>query len=524
MKSPLPVLGLVVTHGAAFAAGWLVWTNIRTESSAGEHSVADRKMTAAERQRRSLREEAGPGGERVLRQLFGANPFTLSVENEDWGKSRRDHYAKLLVRAAELPPAENRVTAAADAIAAFAGTVGADDKTGDPSEMTSRLIHWMQVDPDGAIAYLGSITDSRVRKHVTYYLGQAAMAVTTRTGLVEAAKWFRGNGDGGQFNNQLRSQMARELGANADPGEIAAVNQQLESADGSRIDAKLLATSWPIEKADDFLAVAGLDASPDTFGYFATKHGEAGAKWFEDLLASGKLPPEQHEAIVTSKAYGDFMLQSPSVDLDKRLQVLASLNPDRPAELLLAQIGNRDIGGLLKNGTDYRFAFRNGSMTAEEVVAAVSSALPQLAAKSPDTIRTYLFGELAEEDGPKAMSLLGNLPEEEKWKAAMKPVVSMFHGVNPQQFYDYLQHVPADASPQSLDERVKAWTNLGRENHTRLGTSYLSWVRGLPEGLDKDMAALSIVQSADRKDQKLADEFAASIKDERIRQRIPWKP
>lgn len=475
------------------------------------------------REHRYLREEAGPGGERVLKQLFGKE-FTLSVENEDWGKSRHEHYVKILTRAAALVPAADRADAAAKAIEGFAKTVAADDKFGDSNEMTSRLVHWMQADPDAAIACLGSINDERVRKHVTYFLTQAAMAVTTETGLVEAAKWFKGDSRDSPFSNQLRSQFARELGAHADLNEIAAVNRQFDEAGAHRIYPKLLATSWPIDKAGDFLVIARNDPSPDVLTTFAMKHGEEGAKWFEDLLASGTLPPEKQDAIVAHKAYGEFMLKNPSVNLEKRLAVLASLNPDRSPEQLLSQIASRDIGASLNQGFDYRFAFRNGSMTAEEVVTAVYTSLPQLAAKSPETIRAYLFGELVEEDGPKAMSLLGNLTEDEKWKAAMKPVTSMFHGVNPQQFYDYLQHVPIDASTQSFDERVKAWTNLGRENQVRLGEGYLDWVRGLPEGPDKDMAALSIVESSNLKNQKLADEFAATIKDDRIRQRIPWKP
>ncbi len=515
---------MIATHLAAFAAGWLVWTSVRKEPVTGTHATIENELTPAVLERRRLREEAGPGGERVLKQLFGEGEFKLSVQNEDWGKSRHDDYEKLFAKAAELSPAADRADAAAKAIDAFAKTVAADDKFGDSSEMTSRLVHWMQADPDAAIAYLESITDKRLQKHVTYFLGQAAMAVTTETGLIEAAKWFKGDSRDSQFSHQLRSQLARELGAKADLNEIAIVNQQFSETGAYRILPQLLATSWPMEKADEFLTIAQQEKSPDVFSDFAVKHGEEGAKWFEDLLASGTLTPEKQEAIVTSKAYGDFMLKSPSVDLDKRLEVLASLNPDRSPEQLLFQITNRDIGASLKDGPDYRFAFRNGSMTAEEVVSAVSASLPQLAAKSPDAIRSYLFGELAEEDGPKAMSLLGNLSEEEKWKTAMKPVTSMFHGVNPQQFYDYLQHIPVDASQQSLDERIKAWTNLGRENQTRLGDGYLDWVRQLPEGPDKDMAALSIVESSNLKNQKLADEFAATIKDDRIRQRIPWKP
>ncbi len=523
MKPAFRMFARIATHLAAFAGGWLLWQAVRSEQTSGASARADDKATRAAAERRLLREQAGPGGERVLKQLFG-DEFKLSVANEDWGKSRHDHYAKLLAEAAKLPPATDRAKAAAKAIDDFAKTVAADDKFGNSGEMTSRLIHWMQSDPDAAISYLESMEDGRVRKHVTYFLTQAAMAVTTETGLVGAADWFKAETRNSNFSNQLRSQFARELGARGDLSEIAAINQRFDETGAHRILPKLLATSWPIEKAGEFVVLAEQDNSPDVLTDFAMKHGEEGARWFENLLASGTLPPEKQEAIVSNKAYGDFMLRSPSVDLERRLEVLAALNPDSTPEYLLSQITGRDIGAILRNGPDHRFAFRNGAMSAEEVLHAVSTALPQLAARSPETIRTYLFGELAEEDGPKAMSLLGNLPEEEKWNAAVKPIASMFHGVNPQQFYDYLQHVPVDASPQSLDERIKAWRNLGKENHARLGDGYLDWVRRLPDGPDKDMAALSVVESSGLKDPKLADEFSAIIKDDRIKQRIPWKP
>jgi len=523
MKPPIRIFSGIATHMAAFAVGWLLWSKVEPEQGNHESSAVDGKLKSSTAERRRLREEAGPGGDRVLRQLFGEE-FKLAATNDDWGKSRHDEYVRLFAEASKVTPAADRAAAAQDAIDAFAKTVAVDGKFGDWSEMTSRLVHWMQSDPDAAIVHLGSITDERVRNHVTYFLTQAAMAVTTETGLAEAAKWFKGDARDRPFSHQLRSQFARELGAKADLNEIAAINQQFDEEGAYRILPKLLATSWPIEKAGDFMILAEQDKSPDVLTDFAMKHGEEGAKWFEDLLASGTLPPEKQEAIVTNKAYGDFMWRNPSVDLERRLEVLASFNPNASPEQLLSQITHRDIGLLLKNGPDYRFAFRNGSMTAEEVVSAVSASLPQVAARSAETIRARLFGELAEEDGPKALSLLGNLPEEEKWKAAMQPVTDMFHQVNPQQLYDYLQHIPIDASAQSIDERAKAWTKLGKENYNRLGDGYVDWVRGLPEGPDKDMAALSIVESANLKNQKLADEFAATIKDDRIRQRIPWKP
>lgn len=523
MKPPIRILAGIATHVAAFAVGWLLWTKVQPEQSAPESRAAENTRSSSVAERRRLREEAGPGGDRVLRQLFGEE-FKLAAANDDWGKSRHDEYVRLLAEASKITPAADRAAAAQEAIDAFSKTVSVDGKFGDWSGMTSRLVHWMQSDPDAAIAHIESMADDRVKNHVTYFLTQAAMAVTTEAGLIEGSKWFKADTRNSPFSNQLRSQFARELGAKADLNEIAAINQRFDETGAHRILPKLLATSWPMEKAGDFLVLAEQDKSPDVLTDFALKHGTEGRKWFDDLLASGTLSPEKQEAIVTNKAYGDFMMKSPSLDLERRLEVLASFNPDASPEQLLSQITFRDIGAALKYGPDYRFAFRNGSMTAEEVVSAISASLPQLAARSPDAIRAQLFRELAEEDGPKALSLLGSLPEEEKWKIAMQPVTSMFHQVNPQQFYDYLQQIPVDASPQSLDERAKAWTKLGKENHQRFGDGYVEWVRGLPDGPDKDMAALSIVESANLKNQKLADEFAATIKDDRIRQRIPWKP
>lgn len=523
MKPPIRILAGIATHVAAFAVGWLLWTKLQPEPVNHEAATAESTLASTNAERRRLREEATPGGERVLRQLFGEE-FKLAATNDDWGKSRQDEYVRLLAEASKIAPAADRAAAAQDSIDAFAKTASVDGKFGDWSEMTSRLVHWMQSDPDAAIAHIESMADDRVKNHVTYFLTQAAMAVTTEAGLIESAKWFKADTRNSNFSNQLRSQFARELGAKADLSEIAAVNQRFDESGAHRILPKLLATSWPMEKVGDFMVLAEQDKSPDVLTDFAMKHGEDGAKWFEDLLASGTLPPEKQEAIVTNKAYGDFMWRNPSVDLERRLEVLASFNPQLLPEQLLSQIARRDMNSVLKNGADYRFAFRNGSMTAEEVVSAVSASMPEVAARSPDALRLMMFGELSEEDGPKALSLLGSLPEEEKWKIAMQPVTTMFHQVNPQQFYDYLQQIPIDASQQSLDERAKAWTKLGKENHQRFGDGYVDWVRGLPEGPDKDMAALSIVESANQKNQKLADEFAATIKDERIRQRIPWKP
>src|SRR5690606_433821 len=118
----------------------------------------------------------------------------------------------------------------------------------------------------------------------------------------------------------------------------------------------------------------------------------------------------------------------------------------------------------------------------------VAAKLPSLSASAPDAIRNHLIKELAEDNGPAVIAELAELPADQKWEAAIKPARSMFYNVNPQHLYDYLQMIPADAGDSVWEQRLQAWTNQTRPNRTRFDTAYVSWVRKLPEGLDREMA------------------------------------
>ena len=518
MRKPLRTWAFAVSHLAAFAVGWLVWTNGLPDGATGAES-GDAGSSSSLGERRRLREVGTTRGDEVLAQIVGDAPLAGKFPGwKNWAEGKKKDYLKLLAQAAETAPAENPAAAVQEALMAFNSTDA--DESKDRTELMVRLIQWMRVDPTAAITYVKSLDNPQVKSSAGFALTDAAMAIAVEKGPAEMVKWFKIDR---AFDARARETLARYLGATGDLRQIEAMKKHFEGAEWTEFK-KSIHAGWPMEKADELLAFFTAEKTTAMLTSFANNHGEEGAKWLVSLLGSGKLDDAAKEAITMQPGYGELMWSSPALDFNKRLEVLAAFRPGKSPEEIAVEIAQRDVAGALKKQKDYRYAFRNGVMSASEIHAAMAAELPQLAVTSPEILRSTLFKELAEEDGARAMSLLDGLAGAEKWNAAMQPVGSAFRGVNPQQLYNYLQLVPAEVTPEIWRQRLDAWTKLGQANHTRLGANYIDWVRRLPEGLDKDMAAYSLVQSLGQGQPDISQELTATIKDPRIRERLAIAP
>lgn len=505
----------IITHAMAFALGWFVWKgSVKAKVAGGEDGRVSGYRSGERAERRS-----SPSGESILTELIGPAPESTGKK----GLGVREEAQRLLDEARDVDPAADHVRAFAEMIEGVSGLADQEGAAMDELSKKSviRLIHWMRDDPSAAIAAVAGIEDEELRRVFNSHLTAAANALVISEGPEAGIQWLKLNRRG--FGDSFKERIIWLLGESGDPARIEGVKGELQEMKLWEDFLKGSLSYWPMEKAERLMEVAKAEASPHLVADFALAKGNDGALWLQNLLESGRLDPADKDAIANGYDYASLVSRSPGLDFDTRLEVLARFNPDKTSEQLAAELAGNDVSAVLKKGRDLRYAFRSGELTAEQVHAAVAAELPMLSAKAADALRDQVFMELAEENGSRALALLDQLPEERKWEVAMKSTGKMFRDVNPQQFYDYLQNIPADAGAESLNQRALAWANLGRSNHARLGANYLDWVRALPEGLDKDLASLSLVESIGV-NHSGADEFAAAIKDPKIRQRIPWKP
>ena len=500
----------VAGHLAAFGVGWLAWKAGGDKVAAGLDGMRHSRDAREHERSRRARLEIDAPAERLLDRLIAEAP--LGNQFKGWGRwaeESGERYRTLLVQAGETPVADDPEAAAMAAMERLAATPG-DEKL--RSEATVRLIHWLGVDSAAAIRAGGGSPRPE--------LLDAAMAVAMERGPDEVAGWLKDDNTG--FAAKLAPLLSRQMAAT---GDLAGIRRMKDHLDPQAWNAfrRMAADAWPLARADELIAFCREEGSMVLMGNLASANGADGALWIGNVLASGNLDEAEKESVRKGPMYAELMWGNPTVDMETRLEVLSAYRPGKSREEITAEIAGRDVAGALRKEKDYRYAFRNGMMSADEVLAEVSRQLPGLAAESSDTLRENVFKALVKEDGARALGLLDHLPAGEKWSAAMA-AAGTFHESNPQQLHDYLRAVPVDASPELWQKRMDTWMMAGAEIHLRLGADYLAWVKQLPEGLDKDMASYALVSVLGPEWAGITADLSSNIRDPKIRAMLPSPP
>ncbi|WP_265594547.1 hypothetical protein [Haloferula sp. BvORR071] len=275
---------------------------------------------------------------------------------------------------------------------------------------------------------------------------------------------------------------------------------------------------WGFQQKDMLAKVAIAEQQPEMLLNFAKKQGAEGMKWLRGLLADDSLDSGFREQVSNSAAWKDYVKNDATMPLAERMKLLGG-DDEAKAGALYEQLVTKDLSAILKNGRDWRNAFRNGAANADEVLAAMEKEMPELAKQAPVALRDRLFMELVEEDPARAMELLDKVPEAEKAQIAMKAAVQAFGNIDPNLFLATLEKIPAD-TPELWDQRLEAWAGKSQSNHMRLEEDYVTWVRGLPPGLDREMALYSLAKAVQAKDGTLAAELRGELTDAKLKQRM----
>lgn len=377
-------------------------------------------------------------------------------------------------------------------------------------EAAARMVHWLREDPKAALA-----TNFKRQDKTGAFDGVLSVAVK-ETGVLAAAEWF---GVNPMADTDLRTAISFVAASEGDLGVMSVLKDRVPPARWGDMRTAM-AQAWPLDKADALLEFAKQEKAPAFVLLFTRTQGKAGFDWLRQQMAAGAIDPELQEQMVRKPEFRDLYLSSPHVPIEERMEALQS-EMAREDENLAANLGKvikqriafMDVRGALIE-RDWRYAFRHGAATVDEVVADISARRPDLAKDSPELLRSRVIDELAEEDGSAVLAALSHLPPEERWEQAMGPAERMFWSSNPQELFDYVRQIPEDAGDAMWERRMQIWKNHSAGAPRRFGNGYVDWVKSLPPGLDRDMAAYALAGQIDNADSAAA--LRAEIRDPRL--------
>jgi len=511
--------------GAGLGLGFAAWHLIRPDDAAKAAAQAAEKEATTRASHRRERGSENRSGTEILKQIapyvFADRPGGDRGRNFTYGEYLRNSMDRVIKAADELPPADDVAAAAIALLEMQAAGMASGNFTPEEGkklgEIGPRLLHWLRKDPEAALKYL---FDDNGRQRVDY--GTAVFAAIHEKGMDTALGWL--NGRDARNSGQFSYIFANYISSQGDPALIAKVKESAPPEHWNRMRGHIF-SNWPFDKADEIIAAAQENNYPGSLAALAMRNGKNGAEWLMKHMAGGGMDTAFIEALENSQEYRQLMQNSTDIPVEKRVEVLAKNRTDgKTAEDLTMELGGKDVTSALnKADKDWRYAFREGKVTFEEVYEAVVRDLPDLANTSPDAIRLQVFKELAEENGPAAMQALAHTPEPDKWQLALKPTQWMFYNVDPQKFYDYLQAIPHN-DPTLHQARFESWVWHSASNISLYSRDYVDWVRNMPAGIDREMAAIGILRSVGANDKTMLAEVDTWVVDPAMRARIKAPP
>lgn len=491
---------LLVTHVLALGLAYGVAKN--TAADAGKTAVAPpvrSKSLARERQ------AASADGSQLLEGF---------LKEQSGGKSK---YEELK---ATLPVAKDLKGAVVEAIASLTASGWPNGLTTDEAadrlaEVEVRVLHWMKRNPGEAMDFLLSDPAS-VDSNLPHALREHVfMEVASAAGLLKSLDWLT------KSDETLPTLCAVALQEMKSGGGLALFAKLQVAMQGNPfqadyrkvvLDDKESSDRDPFAEGDEFLRGVGATVAlndkqkllelamsqPDVESRqllllgFAKSDGRATA-WLLDLVARGELDGDL--AANLKGTLGDAVLRTPSMDLDKRVEARRATqgNETKPRQDIVNELVRGDVGNLLEKGRDWRYEFRNGTASLDDVVSAVRAGLPGIPPEGEDAMRVKLYLELSEENPKKALAVLDDLPEEKRRDVLFNATWESQVNLSPDDFLRFLADVPEPVTPQEKDLRIKGWNWKARGFLTRYGDDYVQWVKEMPPGIDKDTAMNSLI-------------------------------
>lgn len=480
MKKPLLLIG---THAVCVVAGLGVMRLAQDRKALGQGGTADSKR--GPRQAEEMR--AGNARELADRALAATRAGFFTPEAAELAAKEFTTPGEAGKRVREMT-GDGSIQPAADA------------------EFAGAWIAWFREDREAALAFLAKTEKSGIYDAVLQHVINS-VSMEDAFALVKGTK-------GQPIGTRIGEALGARLSGMATTEAAAALRDH--GAVGDKYLSSLLSMGWPADNPSGFLDLALASDDPVMVAsYLMGSPRKASAllmlmekredlpKEFSDVFT------EQRELIGHLYRYAD-----PSVPLEERIAQMRNLSflrdatPEGLRDMALKQISTVDINELMKTGPDYRYAFRQGVMSADEVLAAVKQQLPELAAANEYETRVRVFNELASEDPTAAYALLAGLPKETRDLAVLHQARWSFRDNSPDAFYGIINLFPGPDDAGSAAPRADAWSNYGENAYQEYGGDYIDWVRGLPDGVNRDAARKALAKTLIENEQAdLAKEF-----------------
>jgi hypothetical protein len=456
-------------------------------------------VSSSARARKSL----GEGdGERLLKSFLEDHKSAIALYEE---------YKKSLSPAADKKQA---LYEAMDSVAKVMKNRGADHKQLNElsAVMKVRFYQWMIDDPSAALEavsefesrFTESLQIARELARSLVYDSENHVIddVIAEKGLIASLAWVRNLN---YPQSTIAKVLTKEIKEGGGMAHFRKVEQEInELNEGSyqlmwhmMLDDGFMqmAAALPLSDAQDLLDYVSSSSNKRKnramlVGYASS--GKEAASWLLEQIASGNIP----EAYATSVAQGlgNQVLSLHGMDLESRVAArrFTSGNEKKDRDSIVSELMSADVNRYLNNGRDWRFEFRHGNASLEEITAAMNQSL-RIPPDGRDDAMISLYKNLAEENPAKALRLLDGLTEEKRRFVLFDTSWNGFGGINPNEFYSYLQSLPAAVTAQEKSARMKGWDWNARHNLHRYGDDYITWVKTLPEGPDKAAALNSLI-------------------------------
>lgn len=365
-----------------------------------------------------------------------------------------------------------------------------------------RVLHWMRKNPGEAVDFLASYQGRNASWLLESLENEVFRDAVKESGVLRSMAWLTKN----DFTlSTLSSATLDEMKAG---GGLALFLKMQDALAGNPREA---AFRDAFLDEPDFLSSVGeatsfsertkllelAEQQPDDARKTALLAGfgrssQQAADWLLDLIAKGDLAGNPASGVKGN--LGDAVLSLPSMDLDKRVDARRATrgNETKARQSIVDELVGGDVKRLLENGRDWRYEFRHGTASLEDVETAVHSGLP-IPPEAEEAVRVTLYQHLSEENPEKALPVLDGVSEERKRAALFAFTWENQGNVDPDIFLRFLADVPEPVTAQEKDYRTKGWNWKARGFLARYGDDYVDWVRQMPPGIDKDTAMNSLI-------------------------------
>ncbi len=470
-----------------------------------------------------VRKAAAHGGARMVAapeftKLSARDPRSPSGDGDellaDFLAERSGKHSKYEELKATLPVAKDLRGAVVSAIQGLGGDGLTEDEQAERlAEVEVRVWHWMKENPVEAMGYilndpaceeagLPGLLDKQVFREIAVEngvlksVGWLAKSEVTFGTLCEVTLDEMRAGGGFVLFEKVDGAIARS----SNRSEFRAFQAEPLVSDNPVYDGehflRLVGGAARFEEKDRLLErvkrLRGEDDKVELLSGFAASSGQA-AEWLLGILHRREL-----KGIVADESLPDLdrvVLDVAALDMEQRLEILrtnpASEGKSKPE--LVNELVAADVRRLLENGRDWRFEFRNGTASLDEVVAAVRGGLPGLPETGEEALRVTLYRQLAEENPKKALALLDGFPAEKRRKVLLDSTWLSHGNVSPDDFLRFLADVPDANTPEEQELKLKGWNSKARGNLWRYGDDYVEWVNKMPPGIHREAAIHSVI-------------------------------